>query len=177
MLSPPSSSQLLYSTRPPFMLNETLPLMPTVPSSWPVWLLTPGTSVTRLVKLRPLSSSWVISFPVTTPASSEDWVSTCATLLPSTTTSVVAAPTSRVTSTRAFSPTSSFAALTWYFLKPLAVTITSYVPGDSADSLYSPVELVVVWRVMPRSGLVTTTLAPLIAAPEGSFTVPVIDPV
>ena len=42
MLSPPSSSQLLYSVRPPFMLNATLPLMPTVPSSWPVWLLTPG---------------------------------------------------------------------------------------------------------------------------------------
>ena len=30
MLSPPSSSQLLYSVRPPFMLKATLPLMPTV---------------------------------------------------------------------------------------------------------------------------------------------------
>ena len=35
MLSPPSSSQLLYSVRPPLMLYCTLPLMPTVPSSWP----------------------------------------------------------------------------------------------------------------------------------------------
>src|SRR5947209_17390107 len=30
---------------------------------------------------------------------------------------------------------------------------------------------------MPRSGLVTTTVAPEMAAPEGSFTVPVIEPV
>src|SRR3954452_5970974 len=30
---------------------------------------------------------------------------------------------------------------------------------------------------MPRSGLATTTVAPATAAPEGSFTVPVIDPV
>src|SRR5215471_11247264 len=30
---------------------------------------------------------------------------------------------------------------------------------------------------MPRSGLATTTVAPAMAAPEGSFTVPVIEPV
>ena len=41
MLSPPSSSQLLYSVRPPLKLKATLPLMPTVPSSCPLWLLTP----------------------------------------------------------------------------------------------------------------------------------------
>ena len=55
MLSPPSSSQLLYSMRPPLMLKLTLPLMPTVPSSWPVWLLTPGTRLTSWVKFRPFS--------------------------------------------------------------------------------------------------------------------------
>src|SRR5437660_532729 len=36
MLSPPSSYQLLYSSRPPFMLKPTLPYTPTVPSSCPV---------------------------------------------------------------------------------------------------------------------------------------------
>src|ERR1035437_6581865 len=92
-------------------------------------------------------------------------------------TSVLMDPTSRVTSTRAFSATSSFTPLAWYFLKPEAVTMMSYEPADNADSVYSPVELVAIWRVMPRSGLVTTTLAPATAAPEGSFTVPVIDPV
>src|SRR5579864_8481170 len=75
MLSPPSSSQLLYSTRPPFMLKLTLPYTPTVPSSCPVWLLTPGTRVASWVKLRPFNCNCVISLPVTVPARSEDWVS------------------------------------------------------------------------------------------------------
>jgi hypothetical protein len=39
------------------------------------------------------------------------------------------------------------------------------------------VEFDAILRVIPRSGLVTTTFAPVIAAPEGSFTVPVIEPV
>src|SRR5215469_3631798 len=53
----------------------------------------------------------------------------------------------------------------------------SYEPCGRPDSLYSPVELVAIWRLMPRSGLATTTLAPAMAAPEGSLTVPVIEPV
>jgi hypothetical protein len=51
------------------MLMLTFPAMPTVPSSWPVWLLTPGTSVTNWVKLRPFRTIWLISLPVTTPDS------------------------------------------------------------------------------------------------------------
>ena len=51
ILSPPSISQLLYSVRPPLMLYWVLPLMPTVPSSWPVWLTTPGERVTSWVKV------------------------------------------------------------------------------------------------------------------------------
>ena len=67
MLSPPSSSQLLYSVRPPLKLKATLPLMPTVPSSCPLWLLTPGVSVASWVKLRPFNSNCEICLPVMTP--------------------------------------------------------------------------------------------------------------
>src|SRR5208282_2557716 len=38
----PSTAKRWYSTRPPFTLYFTLPSTPTLPSSCPVWLLTPG---------------------------------------------------------------------------------------------------------------------------------------
>src|SRR5271165_4578247 len=93
MLSPPSSSQLLYSVRPPLKLKDTLPLMPTVPSSCPLWLLTPGVNVANCVKFRPFNWSWEICLPVITPDSSDDCVSTWPIVPPSTVTSEEVPPT------------------------------------------------------------------------------------
>src|SRR5580704_8698329 len=102
MLSPPSISQLLYWPRPPLMLYIVFPAMPTVPSSCPVWLTTPGTRVTSCVKLRPLSSSSWTCLPVMVLPISEDCVSTWETFSPETRTSSVTAPTVSMTSRRAF---------------------------------------------------------------------------
>src|ERR1700742_1780348 len=128
MLTPPSNSQLLYSVRPPLMLYWTFPLIPTVPSSWFVWFTTPGDRVTNCVKLRPLSSSWLICLPDIVVPIAADVVSTCATLSPVTTTSSDTEPTVKGTSMRTFAPTLTTTPFAVYFWKPVAVTDRLYVP-------------------------------------------------
>src|SRR5579864_4367621 len=125
------------------------------------------------VKFRPLSSSWLISFPVTTPDTSDDCVSICATLEPSTVISVELAPTCNELSTRAFCATRRMRPFTSYFLKPCAATVRSYFPGVRAGADHSPSLLLTVVRLMPCSPLVTVTCALTTAAPVGSVTVPV----
>src|SRR5579864_4611970 len=125
------------------------------------------------VKFRPLSSSWLISFPVTTPDTSDDCVSICATLEPSTVISVELAPTCNELSTRAFCATRRMRPFTSYFLKPCAATVRSYFPGVRAGADHSPSLLLTVVRLMPCSPLVTVTCALATAAPVGSVTVPV----
>src|SRR5208337_2736172 len=60
----------------PFTLYLTLPTTPTLASSCPVWLLTPGASAMSCVKLRPLSPSDTTSFCVMVPETLEVSVST-----------------------------------------------------------------------------------------------------
>src|SRR5579872_6694812 len=177
MLSPPSSSQLLYSVRPPLKLYCTLPKTPTVPSSWPVWLLTPGTSVTSWVKSRPFNWSCVISLPVMVPATSEDWVSTVLSPWPSTTTMFWVSPTSMVTSTRAFCVTRRAMLLALNLRKPGAATASLYVPPGRLAARKSPSALVESVRVMLAAALEMVTVALTMTAPDLSRTVPVIDPV
>src|ERR1019366_328791 len=134
----------------------------------------PGTRVTSCVKLRPFNCNWEISLPVTVPAISELWVSTWATVVPSTVTSMVEPPTCRATSTRAFWAISRTTPLARYLLKPCAVTVTLYKPGaGNAGTEYSPSEFVLVVRLMPFSALVTATCAFTTLAPVESRTVPV----
>src|SRR5215469_14556052 len=151
--------------------------MPTVPSSCPLWLLTPGVRVASWVKLRPFSCSCEISLPVITPDISEDCVSTAPTPDPSTVTSEVEPPTWSVASTRVFCATLRTTPLAWYFLKPGASTWRSYVPPGRPPTTYSPSLLVLVMRLAPPSELLTVICALAIFAPLGSRTVPVICPV
>jgi len=86
----PSTSKVLYSTRPPFTLYFTLPTTPTLASSCPVWLLTPGASAINCVKFLPFSPMLTTSFCVIVPETVEVSTSTFPTPLDSTFTSVFA---------------------------------------------------------------------------------------
>ena len=63
-------------------------------------------------------------------------------------------------------------ALASNFLKPGADSVRSYLPGLRAVTAHSPSVLLVVFRTMPRSALVTVTPAFATMAPDGSFTEP-----
>src|SRR6266478_2281297 len=74
---------------------------------------------------------------------------------------------------RAFCATRRITPLASYFLKPWAVMVTLYEAGaGSAGTAYSPSELVVVVRVIPRSALETSTCALATTAPDESRTLP-----
>jgi len=58
------------------------------------------------------------------------------------------------------------------FLKPLISAVTLYVPVGSIGAVYSPLGSVITARVRPVDVFVSVTLAPGIAAPDESRTVP-----
>src|SRR5215470_8393082 len=75
-------------------------------------------------------------------------------------------------STVADSLRSSTTPLCKYFLKPVWLSSTSYVPTGTSRKIYSPLAPVCVSRRVPVAWLVITTLAAATAAPLESVTVP-----
>ena len=80
---------------------------------------------------------------MTVPASSDDWVSTCATSEPCTTTSVLIVPTWSATLSLALSATRRTIPRASYFLKPSAATVKSYEPMGNELNRKSPLPFVV----------------------------------
>src|SRR5258707_598671 len=117
--------------------------MPTLPSSEPVWLMTPGVRVTSWVKLRPFNMSWSICLPVTVAVRADDWVSTWATLSPVTSTTSVTAPTVSCMSTRIFWATSSTTPVAEYFSKGFQKYSATGVVLDVAQKIRVDIQLTV----------------------------------
>src|SRR5580658_2083034 len=169
--SEPSTSNVLYSTRPPLTLYFVLPTTPTFASSWPVWLLTPGASAINCVKLRPFSPVSTTSFCVMVPESWAVSVSTPAAFCPCTSTEVLASAGSSVMSTRAISPTATCTPDFSNLLNPCAEMETVYEPRGNSSTEYAPRSLVTaVWGVPDAPNTVTVT--PGKTAPLLSVTVP-----
>jgi hypothetical protein len=60
--------------------------------------------------------------------------------------------------------------------KPVFIVVTSYVPGGTSGTMYCPCLLETVVRVLFVAESVTVMVAPVIKAPLGSVTVPMIVP-
>ena len=63
-----------------------------------------------------------------------------------------------------------------HFLKPVRSTVTVYVPMGISETRYSPDDPLSATWLNPVALFVTLTLAPGMAAPEESVTVPAIVP-
>src|SRR5580658_4169827 len=171
--SEPSTSNVLYSTRPPLTLYFTLPTTPTLASSWPVWLLTPGVKAINWVKLRPLRPISTTSFCVMVPETWAVSVSTPAAFCPCTSTELAASAGEREASTRAISPSTTATSLLRNSLKPGDAMDTVYEPAARPGREYSPPSLVTTVLVFPpASAMVTMALGK--TAPLLSVTVPAI---
>ena len=96
---------------------------------------------------------------------------------PSTTTVSLRPPTSRVAVTELGMPALSATPLSTAVLKPVSVTVTEYVPGSIAGIENDPCDDETVSWVAPVPMFVATTVAPGMAPPVVSTTVPASDDV